>query len=171
MKKQLPIKLTFFFLSAIFAANAHAQQTVQVMRINNTPLSVPLSQFSRISFSDDLEVMHLELSDGTAQQIELSDLGRVSFAPVMEMETASGEFGADAAPKLTVSGNSLTATSSTEPLRLMSLYDATGRQVATARGNEQTMQLSINTSGLFAGVYIVSVEWASQRMTRKVVIN
>ncbi len=86
------------------------------------------------------------------------------------METASGEFGADAAPKLTVSGNSLTATSSTEPLRLMSLYDATGRQVATARGNEQTMQLSINTSGLFAGVYIVSVEWASQRMTRKVVI-
>ncbi len=172
MKRLLPIKLTLFFLPVLFAANVHAQQTVQVVRVNDAPLSVPLSRFSRISFSDDLEAMHLELSDGTAQQVALSALGCVSFAPMGEMETSSNDLDdTDAAPKLTVAGNSLTASSSKEPLRLMALYDATGRLVATVKGNEQTMQLSISTSDLSAGVYIVSVESASQRMTRKVVIN
>ncbi len=168
MKRLLPVKLTLTFLPVLFAANVHAQQVMQIVRVNNTPLSVPLSQFSRISFSSDLETMHLELSDGTAQQVALSDLGRVSFAPVIE--SVPEDFCTDV-PKLTVAGNSLTAASSTEPLCLMALYDATGRLVATVKGNEQSMQLSINVSNLPAGVYIVSVESASQRMTRKVVIN
>ncbi len=171
MKKLLLQKIALTILPALFAVDMHAQHVVQVARVNNAPLSVPLSQFARISFSSDLEAMQLELSDGTAQQIALSELGGVSFAPMMDMETASNEFGTETAPRLTVAGNSLTAVSSAEPLRLMSLYDATGRLVATAKGNEQSMQLSISTSGLSAGVYIVSVESVSQRMTRKVVIN
>ncbi len=171
MEKRLLLKITLAFFPALFAVNVHAQHVVQVACVNSAPLSVPLSQFARISFSSDLEAMQLELSDGTAQQIALSDLGGVSFAPMTDKETASNEFGTEVAPKLSVADNRLTAVSSAEPLRLMALYDATGRLVATAKGNEQTMQLSISTSSLSAGVYIVSVESVSQRMTRKVVIN
>ncbi len=171
MSKNLLSKLTLALCFMLFAAGAYAQQGVQVVRADGAPLFVPLSQLSRISFSNDLSAMRLELGDGSVRQVALAGLESVSFAALSGKETNFREFNEGAASEIVVGDNCLTGTSSTEPVRSMSLYDATGRRVASVNGNGQSMQLRISTAGLPAGVYVVNIESASQRTTRKVVIN
>ncbi len=171
MSKNLLSKLTLVLFSTLFAVDMQAQQGVQVVRADGAPLFVPLAQLSRISFSSDLSAMRLELGDGSVRQIELAALEHVSFATISGKETNFRDFNEGATYEVVVRGNCLIGTAAKEPIRSMALYDATGRCLAVAKGSGQPMQLRISTAGLPAGVYVVNVESASGRMTRKVVID
>ncbi len=171
MSRILLSKLTLVVLLTLFAANVCAQQGVQVLRASGEPLVVPLSQLSRISFSNDLSAMNLELADGSIHQVELAGMERVSFAFLSEKESDLLKFDEEVTSEIVMGDNCLIGTCVAEPIRSMALYDAMGRRMAVVEGNGQPVQLRISTAGLPAGVYVVNVESASQRMTRKVVVN
>ncbi len=171
MKNILLLFSVFFTYLFIPVGSVCAQQTVLVGNSHSALLSLPLSRLERVSFSDDLETMCVELSDGADHQISVSEPLRISFLPSSVLAAEETTSATVATLQVTVASNRRIEVRSVSPILSLALYDATGRRVLSIKNTGQSADCSIDASRLPAGVYILSVEIEGQRFARKIVIK